>query len=135
MAPGGRHVEMLGSYDPHSKKAVLKAERINYWVGKGAQISDSVYNLLIKQGIIKGEKRPVKMRTKIKAGGEVKAEDKPRAEIGPDHKEEKSKARETVKKEIKVERKEQKSAEEKETIAKEVEKKIETGQKPEEKKP
>ena len=26
IAPGGRHVEILGSYDPHVKKAVLKED-------------------------------------------------------------------------------------------------------------
>lgn len=64
MAPGGRHVEILGSYDPHLKKAVLKAERINYWVQKGAQVSDSAYNLFIKEGVLKGKKRMVKLPKK-----------------------------------------------------------------------
>lgn len=60
-APTGRHVEVLGSYDPHSKNAVLKADKIKDWVGKGAQVSDSVYNLFVKEGVIEGKKRAVKM--------------------------------------------------------------------------
>lgn len=80
VAPGGRHVEMLGSYDPHSKKAVLKAERINYWIGKGAQISDSVYNLLIKQGIIKGKKRAIKIKRTEKTQKETELTQK-KAEV------------------------------------------------------
>lgn len=64
VAPGGRHVEVLGSYDPHLKKAVLKAERINYWVQKGAQVSDSAYNLFIKEGVLKGKKRMIKLPKK-----------------------------------------------------------------------
>ena len=61
VAPGGRHVEILGSYDPHLKKAVLKTERIKYWVQKGAQISDSAYNLFIRKGVLEGKKRAVKI--------------------------------------------------------------------------
>ncbi len=66
-APGGRHVEILGSWDPHLKKGAFKDERIKYWISKGAQVSDSVYNLLIKQGIIEGKKRPIKTKKAIPA--------------------------------------------------------------------
>lgn len=61
MAPTGRHVAVLGSYDPHSKKSVLKADKIKYWVEKGAQVSDSAYNLFVKEGVVEGKKRSVKM--------------------------------------------------------------------------
>lgn len=64
IAPGGRHIEILGSYDPHSKVAVLKNERINYWMSQGAQVSDSAYNLFVKNGVIKGDKRKVKVPAK-----------------------------------------------------------------------
>lgn len=64
VAPGGKHVEVLGSYDPHSKKEVLKAERIKYWVSQGAQISDTAYNLFISKGVLTGEKRKVKLPAK-----------------------------------------------------------------------
>jgi len=60
-APKGGHVEVLGSYDPHSKKSVLKADKIKDWMSKGAQASDSVYNLLVREGIVEGKKRAVKM--------------------------------------------------------------------------
>jgi len=67
VAPGGRHIAVLGSYDPHQKKAILKAEKINEWIVKGAQVSDSVYNLLVKEGAIQGKKRAIKMeKPKIK---------------------------------------------------------------------
>lgn len=73
IAPGGRHIAILGSYDPHLKKAVLKAEKIKEWIGKGAQVSDSAYNLFIKEGIIEGKKRVVKVPKK--AVPEVPAEE------------------------------------------------------------
>ncbi|MDD5291399.1 MAG: 30S ribosomal protein S16 [Patescibacteria group bacterium] len=52
----GQSLEILGSYNPHSKELQVKTERINYWLGKGAGMSPTVNNLLIEKGIIKGEK-------------------------------------------------------------------------------
>ena len=60
-APTGRHVAVLGSYDPHQKVAVLKADKIKEWIAKGAQVSNSAYNLFIKEGVIEGKKRAIKM--------------------------------------------------------------------------
>ena len=44
--PVGNFTEDLGFYDPHSKKADLKLERIEYWVKKGAKKSNRIENLL-----------------------------------------------------------------------------------------
>lgn len=60
-APGKRHVEILGSYDPHKKTTVLKEERIQHWLKEGVQTSDAVYNLLVTKGLIQGEKRAKKI--------------------------------------------------------------------------
>jgi len=40
----GRFVEIVGTYDPLKKPAEIKlnAERIQYWLGNGAQPSDTV---------------------------------------------------------------------------------------------
>ncbi len=57
-APGGRHVAVVGSHDPHTKTTVLKTEAIQHWLSVGAQPSDTVHNLLVKNGIIRGKKRP-----------------------------------------------------------------------------
>jgi len=64
VAPGGRHVEVLGSHDPHLKKTVLKEERIKYWLSQGVKMSDTVYNLLVANGLVSGEKRKVKLPAK-----------------------------------------------------------------------
>lgn len=74
----GKFIEHLGSYDPHQKKAKVDKERINYWLEKGAQCSDSVHNLLIREGVIKGEKRVLKIGKKKKSGEgeEVEGEEK-----------------------------------------------------------
>ena len=47
----GRFVEVLGHYDPRKDPAVVKidAERTEYWIGKGAQPSDTVRSLLKQQ--------------------------------------------------------------------------------------
>ena len=45
---GGRPLEYLGTYDPRQdpEKLVLKSERIEAWVSKGAQLSPSVASLI-----------------------------------------------------------------------------------------
>jgi small subunit ribosomal protein S16 len=51
----GKIIEKLGNYDPiekdKSKQVVLNAERIKYWLDNGAIPSDTVAELLRKQGI------------------------------------------------------------------------------------
>ncbi|GIK53777.1 MAG: 30S ribosomal protein S16 [Planctomycetes bacterium] len=53
----GRHIELLGHYDPHQKdngqKFSFDRERVEYWLGKGAQPSTLVWSLLRKHGINK----------------------------------------------------------------------------------
>lgn len=50
----GRVLEELGHYDPMCKetdaRAILKGERIDYWLGVGAQPSDNVRVLIKKYG-------------------------------------------------------------------------------------
>jgi len=54
--PYGDALEILGSYNPHSKELAVKNDRINYWLSKGAQMTSSVNNLLIEKKIIEGKK-------------------------------------------------------------------------------
>jgi small subunit ribosomal protein S16 len=44
----GRFIEIIGTYDPlpNPAKVELKEERVRYWLGVGAQPSDSVARLL-----------------------------------------------------------------------------------------
>jgi small subunit ribosomal protein S16 len=62
VAPGGRHIAVLGSWDPHTKKTVINGEKVKEWMAKGAQVSDSVYNLMIKEGVLEGKKRAIKIK-------------------------------------------------------------------------
>jgi small subunit ribosomal protein S16 len=52
----GKFLEELGHYNPKLKTKAFKKERILYWISKGAKCSDTVYNLLVSGGIIKGAK-------------------------------------------------------------------------------
>ena len=47
----GRPLEFLGTYDPKPEVEVIKlrAEAIEAWIAKGAQMSDAVRNLMAKQ--------------------------------------------------------------------------------------
>lgn len=54
--PQGKYLELLGSYDPHKKILQAKQDRIHYWMSKGVQLTPTVHNLLITQGVIQGEK-------------------------------------------------------------------------------
>lgn len=50
----GRFLEILGYYDPMKEPAVIKVheDKVNYWLGKGAVVSDSAKALLKKQGLL-----------------------------------------------------------------------------------
>lgn len=60
----GKFLENLGFFNPHTKEKSFKADRIKYWIEKGAQCSDSVHNMLVSDGILKGPKRAVRIKQK-----------------------------------------------------------------------
>lgn len=47
-ARNGRSVEVVGTYNPRTSPAsvTMKMDRVEYWRGKGAQLSDRVAKLL-----------------------------------------------------------------------------------------
>jgi small subunit ribosomal protein S16 len=49
----GKFLENVGTYDPLADpaKVSLKQERIKHWIGQGAIPTDTVKNLLKKQGV------------------------------------------------------------------------------------
>lgn len=55
----GKYVDLVGTYNPKTKQISYKADRIQDWIGKGAQVSPSLKNLLIKNGVLTGEKQAV----------------------------------------------------------------------------
>lgn len=66
-AANGKVLEELGSYDPMNKdpekQASFNKERIEYWLSVGATASDTVQNLLAKNGF---DVKPVVQVTKPK---------------------------------------------------------------------
>ncbi len=71
--PQGKALELLGFYNPHSKEKQFQAERIKFWIARGAQLSPTLHNMLVDAGIVAGEKVKAWKVKKGKAG-EVKAE-------------------------------------------------------------
>ncbi len=79
--PYGNVLEILGSYNPHTKDLATKTDRIKYWLSKGAQMTATVNNLLIQKQVIEGEKmvaskpgkQSEKKQTQLKAKSEKKA--------------------------------------------------------------
>lgn len=71
--PWGKSLEILGSYNPYSKELQTKSDRISYWIGKGAEMSPTVNNLLIDKGVIKGDKTVASKRGKVAVKAEIEA--------------------------------------------------------------
>lgn len=73
-------LEYLGHYHPASKDKFveLKKERIQFWISKGAGTSETVNNILVKNGVIEGKKvKAFNIPTKVK---KAKEESKKKAE-------------------------------------------------------
>lgn len=49
----GRFIETIGTYAPLEDPAAvsLKAERVRYWLEQGAKVTDTVRNILKKEGV------------------------------------------------------------------------------------
>ncbi len=70
----GKFLEIVGTYNPKSGETVFKEERMKYWIGKGAKVSDTMHNFLVDKKIIEGKKvnvlskkKPTKKRKELKA--------------------------------------------------------------------
>lgn len=78
-----RALEILGQYNPRTnpKTIELKADRIKYWLSKGAQASPTVHNLLVDQKIIETDKVKASSgknkKKAAQAAAQAKAEVKP----------------------------------------------------------
>src|ERR1035437_6129677 len=70
----GRFLEIVGTYNPKVGETNFKADRIKYWISKGAKLSDTMHNFLVHQKIIEGKKvnvlpkkKPTVARKELKA--------------------------------------------------------------------
>ncbi len=62
MPRDGRYVEKLGTYNPllakdDENRVAMNVERIQYWIGEGAQVTDRVSRFLEAAGIIAKKER------------------------------------------------------------------------------
>jgi small subunit ribosomal protein S16 len=77
----GRFIEKLGTYNPmldrdHADRVTLKAERIQHWLGVGAQPTDRVARFLGDAGLIEKPAipdNPIKSQPKARAQERAKA--------------------------------------------------------------
>lgn len=49
-------VEILGTYNVKAGIFNVKADRVKHWMSVGAQVTDTVHNLLVTKGVIEGKK-------------------------------------------------------------------------------
>ena len=62
MPRDGRFVETLGTYNPllakdNAERVVMNVERIQYWIGQGAQVTDRVSRFLEAAGVVEKKVR------------------------------------------------------------------------------
>ncbi len=132
---GGNSRDQVGTYDPKTKQVTLDAEKIRAWMAKGAQPSDSVYNLLVKHRIIFGKK----IKVHDKDPEEPKIEEDTKLEKTTEKVEETSEPKEETpeaeekKEEVKEDKPQVEEEKPEEADVKEVEKKEEPKAKEEEK--
>jgi small subunit ribosomal protein S16 len=52
----GKHIDLLGSYNPKLDQFNINGDRAREWIQKGVQVSDTVHNLLVSGKVIEGKK-------------------------------------------------------------------------------
>jgi small subunit ribosomal protein S16 len=48
-ARDGEYIEKVGHYDPRKKELLLDRDRVEYWISKGAQPTNTVAKLIAKE--------------------------------------------------------------------------------------
>mgnify|MGYP001567959364 FL=1 len=77
-AKSGRFLELLGTYNPKildkKQRTNFINDRIKYWLSKGAKLSDTMHNFLVRDKVIEGKKvnvlpkkKPTVKRKELKA--------------------------------------------------------------------
>lgn len=52
----GKHIDLLGSYNPKLNQFQIDVEKAKDWINKGVQPSDTLHNMLVDKKIIEGKK-------------------------------------------------------------------------------
>jgi small subunit ribosomal protein S16 len=99
-AKSSNYIMRLGAYNPHNNEVSLETEKILEWISKGAQVSDTVHNLLVREGAIKAPKKNVlpKKTAPVKNEEETATEEPKEAESAPEEEKKEETAEETEEK-------------------------------------
>ena len=117
----GKFLEILGNYDPKKDIKVVDGDRVKELMSTGAQVSDTVHNILVSEKVIEGKKINVlpKKSPIVKEKTEEEKAEAPTEEGGEEVKEEikeevteETKTEEETPAEVKEENKEEKPTEE-----------------------
>jgi len=78
----GKFIEILGTYDPKKRgnNSTLKLDRVDYWISKGAQPSDTVRSLIKKN---KNPEAAAKKAAATEAKKAAKPKAAPKSEAAP----------------------------------------------------
>lgn len=106
----GHYIEVVGNYNPRTKKIEIKNERIKHWLSLGVQPSDTVHNLLYNLKLVK-EKIKKTVKPKKKEKKEEKREKPPVIEAPKRKEAEGSLAEEGIEEAIKKEEEKKEKAE------------------------
>jgi len=82
---GGVPVEQIGFVNTLTKEKSINKERVLHWLSVGAKASQTVWNVLVSEGIVKGDKEKIRIKTvknpeKKAAQKKVKEAAKPKEE-------------------------------------------------------
>ena len=78
----GKFIEIVGTYDPKKRghNSTLKLDRVDYWISKGAQPSDTVRSLIKKN---KNPEAAAKKAAAVEAKRASKPKSAPKTESAP----------------------------------------------------
>jgi len=80
----GTYTDLVGTYNPKTKAFTADIEKIKGWMQKGAQLSPSLQNLLIKKGLIEGKKLAVVSKKNLEKNVAKKAAEEAAAKEAAD---------------------------------------------------
>ncbi len=86
--PWSPALDIVGSYNPRTKALTVKEDRIKEWIAKGCQMTAAVNNLLITNGILKGDKMKATVGDHAAFAAKLeeakKKKDEPKEEAAPE---------------------------------------------------
>lgn len=82
----GAYIEKIGYYNPRTKPSTVEFDKdiLQKWLDRGAQMTDTVHDILAKHGAVKPDKlRTVRIKTRIKRLKQL-AKDQQKEQVTPE---------------------------------------------------